>query len=182
MGLSMEKPMKPRLLILSDLWGKERANWMSYYSEPLSKSFDIQYYDCCELGDIDKFIYTEEALHKQFVNGGLDRAIARLIELEQEDTHFLAFSIGGTIAWQFALKTGKVKSLYAVSSTRLRYETEKPEGKIKLWYGEADKHAPSQDWFDQLEIDHKIVRGQGHLIYRRAQFAADVAGYLLSIT
>ena len=50
--------MKPKLIILSDLWGKEKSNWVSDYVELLKNKFEIQYYDCCDLGGIDKTDYT----------------------------------------------------------------------------------------------------------------------------
>lgn len=163
--------MKRRLLMLSDLWGKEKSGWLRHYAEALSNSFEIQYYDCCELGTVDKSDYREEALHQQFVNGGIEKAVNRLTALEKGPVHVLAFSIGGTIAWQFALKTDKVKSLYAVSSTRLRNEITKPEADIKLYYGENDPFKPSKEWFDQLQVAHEIINGKGHMVYAEPEFA-----------
>ncbi len=176
----MANPNKPKLIILSDLWGKEKSGWTSHYTKLLSQHFDIQYYDSCELAGIDKSVYTEKALHHQFVNGGIERASHKLAELVQEEVHTLAFSIGGTIAWQFGLQTGNIKSLTAISSTRLRYEKVKPETSIKLWYGEDDNYRPSKDWFDQMEIECEIISGQGHLVYREPGFAAILTGYATS--
>ncbi|GAB5526185.1 MAG: alpha/beta hydrolase [Roseivirga sp.] len=170
-----------KLIILSDLWGKEKSVWVSHYTERLNQHFDIQYYDCCELGAIDKSIYTEEALHQQFVSGGIERTVHQLTELIREETHILAFSIGGTIAWRFGLQTGNIKSLTAISSTRLRYETVKPKGRVKLYYGKDDDSAPAKSWFDQLGVDHELIKDQGHVVYRESELAAAVAEHLLSI-
>lgn len=178
----MAKSVKPKLIILSDLWGKEKSDWLSYYSRPLNQHFDIQYYDCCELAGIDKPIDTEEVLHHQFINGGIERAIRKLTELVQEETHFLAFSIGGTIAWRFGLETSNIKSLTTISSTRLRYEVAKPRGIIRLWYGKNDHYQPSKPWFEQLGVEYETVNGQGHLIYTDPGFAASIATYLLSLS
>jgi hypothetical protein len=51
--------MKPRLIILSDLWGKEKSEWVKGYIEILESEFDIKFYDCCELGEVDKGDYSE---------------------------------------------------------------------------------------------------------------------------
>lgn len=39
-----------KLILLSDLWGKEKPNWILQYTIVLEKYFDVKYYDCCELG------------------------------------------------------------------------------------------------------------------------------------
>ncbi|MEL6944602.1 MAG: hypothetical protein AAFO82_18230 [Bacteroidota bacterium] len=59
--------MKPKLLLLSDLWGREKGDWIKDYLEILQPYFDCQYYDCCELGTVDKHPYEQEHLHHQFV-------------------------------------------------------------------------------------------------------------------
>ena len=46
--------VKPRLIILSDLWGAKDNEWVSLYTDLLN-DFDIQYYDCRELGNVDTF-------------------------------------------------------------------------------------------------------------------------------
>jgi hypothetical protein len=157
--------MKPRLIILSDLWGKEKSEWVSDYIQLLKDKFGIQYYDCCELGEIDKVNYTEENLHRQFVNGGIENAVANLLKTEKNQIDILAFSIGGTIAWKSALKGLNVRRLFAVSSTRLRYEEKIPNGAIKLYYGENDSNKPSNNWFEKHSIDFQIIKNKEHEFY-----------------
>jgi hypothetical protein len=157
--------MKPRLIILSDLWGKEKSGWVSNYVSLLKDKFEIQYYDCCELGSIDKINYTEENLHSQFVNGGIEKVVENLLKAEKNQIDVLAFSIGGTIAWKATLKGLNVRQLFAVSSTRLRYENEIPNGIIKLYYGENDTNKPSNDWFGKYSIDLEIIKNKEHNFY-----------------
>ncbi|MEO8237445.1 MAG: alpha/beta hydrolase [Flavobacterium sp.] len=114
---------KPRLLILSDLFGGKNPEWVNYYVEKLKSKFEIQYYDVLELGDIDTIDSGEVNIHNQFLNGGIDKAVEVLLHQEKEKVTILGFSIGGTIAWKAALKGLKVSHLIAVSSTRLRFET-----------------------------------------------------------
>lgn len=159
--------MKPRLIVLSDLWGKEKSFWVSDYIQLLNDKFEIQHYDCCELGEIDKTNYTEENLHNQFINGGIEKAVTNLLKTEKNQIDILAFSIGGTIAWKAALMGLNVRSLFAVSSTRLRYEDEIPNGAIKLYYGENDSNKPSNDWFEKHSIDFEIIKNKEHDFYTK---------------
>jgi len=112
--------MKSRLIILSDIWGIQKLGWVKYYIDLLSSDYDIKYYDSCELGEIETNSLNENIRHRQFVNGGIEIAVNKLLELEKKECNILAFSIGGTIGWKAALSGLKIKNLYAVSSTRLR--------------------------------------------------------------
>lgn len=171
--------LKRRLLILSDLWGKEKADWVEYYQQALQHDFNIHFYDCCELADVDKSGYTQDALHKQFLNDGIEKAVEKLLTFETDKVTILAFSIGGTIAWKFAHASQKVSALYCVSSTRLRYETVKPTAKIQLWYGEYDHFRPSKDWFDQIDVDYDILKGEDHELYTKPVFAVKAIAQIL---
>jgi dienelactone hydrolase len=167
--------VKPRLIILSDLWGKQQSDWINHYVQRLEHQYDIQFYDCCELGDIDITNYTQEALHRQFVEGGIDRAVERLTQLETTELSILAFSIGGTIAWKYALKNSNVKALYCLSSTRLRYEMEKPKAFIKLWYGEQDAFKPSKAWSQSIKVDFEILQAKSHEMYHEKKTVESIS-------
>lgn len=171
--------MKPRLIILSDLWGKEKSAWVLVYIELLKDKFEIQYYDCCELGEIDKTNYTEESLHNQFINGGIEKAVENLLKTEKNQVNILAFSIGGTIAWKSALKGLNVRSLFAASSTRLRYEGETPNGSIKLYYGENDCNMPNNNWFETISIDFEIIKNKQHDFYTEKECAISICSEIL---
>lgn len=163
--------VKRRLIILSDLWGVEKAQWIKYYEENLSDDFDIQYYDCCQLGNIDKSDYTQDSLHQQFVAGGIDTAVNNLVGKEKHNITVLAFSVGGTIAWKAAMNGLKVDQLYCVSATRLRYETEKPNCPIKLYFGEKDNYKPAGQWFDNFNISFELIPEKGHDLYQEESSA-----------
>ncbi|MBF4471457.1 alpha/beta hydrolase [Flavobacterium sp. HJJ] len=171
--------MKPRLIILSDLWGKEKSNWVSFYTELLEEKFVIQYYDCCELAEIDKTEYFEENLHNQFINGGIEKAVANLLKAENNEIDILAFSIGGGIAWKAVLKGLNIRSFFAVSSTRLRYENETPKGRIKLYYGENDTNKPNNDWFQKHSIAFEIIKNKEHNFYTDKDFAIEICNEFL---
>jgi len=171
--------MKSRLIILSDLWGKEKSDWVSGYVGLLQDKFEIQYYDCCELGEIDKTNYTEENLHNQFINGGIDKAVANFLKIEKNPIDILAFSIGGTIAWKSALKGLNIRNLFAVSSTRLRYEDEIPNGAIKLYYGENDINKPNTNWFEKHSINFEIIKNKEHDFYTEKEFTNSICNEIL---
>lgn len=173
--------MKQQLIILSDLWGKEKSEWIKYYTQGLQNNFDITFYDCCELGDVDKTDYQESALHQQFVSGGIDRAVEKLIKLEQQKTHVLAFSVGGAIAWKYGLKSNTVLSLTCISSTRLRYEESKPTGQINLYFGEYDEFQPPQEWFEKMKLEHHVIPKGNHQVYSEKEFTRYLVAHLLNI-
>ncbi len=139
--------MKPRLIMLSDLWGKQKSAWISAYTKRLTKKFDVIYYDCCELGRIDISVYNQDILHSQFIKSGIETATKCLVELETEKINILAFSIGGVIAWKAGLNGLKIGNFYAVSSTRLRNETKKPDGNLKVYFGSEDNFKPQIEWY-----------------------------------
>ncbi|MBL6447712.1 hypothetical protein JMN32_15445 [Fulvivirga sp. 29W222] len=172
--------MAKRLIILSDLWGKERSGWVNNYIRYLKEGFEVQYYDCCELGGVDKSIYAEEVLHRQFVNGGVGRAVEQLLTLEKGKVSILAFSVGGTIAWKFALESDRVESLYCVSSTRLRYETIRPEGKIELYFGQNDPFIPQKRWLDKINVVYSILPDKDHQFYAEAEFSEHLSRHILN--
>ncbi|MTH14974.1 alpha/beta hydrolase [Flavobacterium sp. LC2016-01] len=157
--------MKPRLLILSDLFGGENPDGIKFYTDKLESSFDIQYYDVLKLANINASGLGETEIHSQFLNGGIERAIENLLQLEKEKVTVLGFSIGGTVAWKASLKALKTDYLFAVSSTRLRYENELPDCNIKLYFGENDLNKPNLEWFFNLNVSNKIFDNQKHQLY-----------------
>lgn len=163
--------MKPRLLLLSDLWGQQRSTWLSLYTDLLETSFDLQYYDCCVLAGLDMRDYTQEALHRQFVEGGIDRAVDVLLKKEIAPLQILAFSVGGTIAWKANLKGLPVQKLYAISATRLRYETKRPNSNICLYFGAEDLYRPDQTWLENMNLTYQIITQKGHSIYKEPAIA-----------
>ncbi|TAJ11307.1 alpha/beta hydrolase [Marinilabiliaceae bacterium JC017] len=172
--------MKPPLILLSDLWGNEKSDWLNYYQELLEPVFDLKYYDCCELGKIDKKSLNEEIIHSQFINGGIERASEKLLELEKDKVDIIAFSIGGTIAWKAGLKGLKINNLYAISSTRLRYETNKPNCTIKLHFGGKDLFKPDSTWFKNMKVPYEIKENGEHQIYREKEFSRKVCDEIIT--
>ncbi|MCM0664962.1 alpha/beta hydrolase [Flavobacterium tyrosinilyticum] len=160
---------KPRLLLLSDLFGGN-PKWVEYYIKILEVKYDIQYYDVLELAQMNS-INTEVKIHNQFLNGGLEKAVVNLLAFEKEKVAVLGFSIGGTIAWKASLKGLKITEFVAVSSTRLRFETEMPNCKVKLYYGEKDLNKPNEEWFLDLKISNQTIENRDHLLYKEKEIA-----------
>ena len=172
--------MKPRLVVLSDLFGKQEIDWFQEYEKLLSGQFEIVFYDSCELAGIHEKDGSEQVLHQQFVSGGIDKAVDQLLILEKKPVYLLAFSIGGTIAWKASLKGFKAIKLVATSSTRLRYEIQKPVTLIELWYGEQDFYKPSTQWIQEIELTNvKILEGVSHTMYKEPEIIEQICKSIL---
>lgn len=172
--------MKPQLLILSDLWGAQKATYLPHYTSLLQSKYKVEFLDCCEIGQIDISDYQQENLHQQFISEGIDSAVNHLLKNYQKEVDVLAFSIGGTIAWKASLAGLKVRNLWAISATRLRYETEKPNSQISLFYGSLDKYRPDEKWFKNLDIQNfTIFEKEGHNLYQKKEQIANVCKILL---
>lgn len=171
--------MKPRLLILSDLWGLSRCTWITHYVELLSTAFSIQLYDSCALANVAVAGGEEAAIHSAFVQGGIDVAADNLLELEPGKVDVLAFSVGGTIAWEAALKGMHIGPLYTVASTRLRLKTAKPDCKIQLYYGADDPNQPQASWYEHLKLDPPLMVRGGHAFYADIDSATRICDAIL---
>lgn len=163
--------MKNRLIILSDIWGAKDVSWVSLYVDMLSNDFKVTFYSSCELAEMSKKDLSEVERHNFFLNGGVEKAVKNLIELEKGELTVLAFSIGGTIAWKACLKGLNFERLYAVSATRLRYETEKPKGEIALFYGGKDIYKPNDNWLKNMKVSYNIILQKTHEMYKEEEFA-----------
>lgn len=160
-----------KLIILSDLYGNQDTNWLHSYLHILKDKFEIQFYDCCELGNIDIKLNDVSQIHNQFINGGIDKAVNKLLSLEKEEVSILGFSIGGLIGWKAALLGLNTNYFCSISSTRLRYETQKPNVKFDLFFAENDPFNPNEEWFEKMKIKRNVVLNETHDFYKKQAFA-----------
>lgn len=172
--------MSSKLIIISDLFGFDDSTWIGNYLEFLESYFEISCYDSCKLAGIDQDELTQDELHSQFINGGIDKAVEELLKSEPTEIDVLAFSIGGTIAWKAALRGLKIKNLYAISSTRLRYENQKPNCSIHLLFGENDLFKPEKSWFKNLNMESNILKDETHKLYKNEEFTAHLCKRIIS--
>lgn len=166
---------KQRLIILSDLWGTEKSYWTAYYIAILKDYYDIKYYDSRVLAEIANTGFCEKSLHDKFIHGGVEKAVSNLLLEEKDSSTILGFSIGGYIAWKACNSGLNSKKLIAVSSTRLRYETEMPSMNIELIYGEEDAYKPNTTWFDKINLNPIIYNKLGHDLYKEKEVAKSIA-------
>lgn len=171
-----------KLIILSDLWGRRKSNWLQQYVSILENHFEIVFYDSCELAEIDLSDYSEEKIHQAFTNGGIERAVEALLDKEKGNIDVLGFSIGGLIAWKATLNGLNTRSLTAISSTRLRYEERCPDCTINLFYAENDNYKPAEDWFRKLNLEMNIYKDEGHEFYSNKEIAAEVSYHIINTT
>ncbi|PRX57776.1 hypothetical protein [Flagellimonas meridianipacifica] len=171
--------MAEKLVVISDMWGVKKGMWITSYFGYLQQYFDIVFYDAQQLGNLDVTVSTEENIHNAFVQGGIDTAVAHLLKKESQPSHYLAFSTGGTIAWKAALRGLPMKSLTAVSPTRIRFEEEKPNIPTRLMFGECDEFKPGLKWANHLGANLEIVSGFGHDLYSDEKIISDISLGLL---
>ncbi len=157
---------KKELVILSDLWGSKQSEWLALFKALLSPKFDITFFDACKLGAVDTSLYSEDHLHRQFVDFGIETAVNNLLKLTHSPKIYIGCSIGGTIAWQAALKGLPVERLITISSTRLRKETTKPDCQMQLYFGKDDPYQPSLSWYKRMSIENFQILDGGHNIYK----------------
>ena len=172
----MRQP-KRKLILVSDIHGLKKSEWLKNYIEVFEPEFEVVHYCSLELANINPY-QTKEEIHVQFVNGGLETAAQNLMKQETESVTIVAFSIGGVIAWKAALLGLPVDCLYAVSSTRLRKETQKPEGELKLIFGAEDAHQPDETWYQNMEIIPRILDDEGHDLYQKPDFIKQFASQI----
>lgn len=175
----MTPPLRPTLLVISDLWGARNADWLAHYRAELDAFFQVEFIDSIALAALDTTDYSERTLHQQFVNGGIERAAGKLAQQHREAVTILAFSVGGTIAWQAALNGLKINHLFAISATRLRYETAKPSGQIHLSYGALDPNKPAAKWAVEHQLELELVADANHDCYQIAEVARNVCAAIL---
>ena len=147
------------------MWGAKKGLWITSYLGYLQQYYDITYYDIQQLANLDVRVHTAENVHRAFVEEGIDTAVAHILKREAEPAHYLGFSIGGTIAWKAGLKGLPMKSLYTVSSTRVRAEEAKPECKTVALFGDQDMYRPKLDWHQKVGVKPDLIEGFGHTMY-----------------
>lgn len=170
--------LKPKLIILTDLWGLKNSSWLDQYKELLESDFDLKIYDSCKLAEIENNDFNEKQLHSYFINQGINTAVENLISLEKGNVHILGFSIGGTIAWKAGLNGLNIINLFAISSTRLRYETVKPDCKIILIFGEKDSFIPDNKWSENLNLELEIIKDGKHDSYKNEKIINSVCSLI----
>lgn len=157
--------MAKRLVILSDMWGIKKGMWITSYLAYLQPYFDIVFYDCRQLANIDVPQNTRENIYNAFIEGGMDLAVRHLLKKETEAAHYLTFCAGGTIAFDAALKGLPAESIYAVSPIDIGTFTEVPECPVTLVFGDQDSDIPHYLWADALGIKMNRIEKYGHELY-----------------
>lgn len=171
--------MKPDLLILSDLWGFEKSDWVHYYVSLLQLHFNVSLLDSCKLGGINHNNTTESEIHTQFLEFGIKNAVNTIVKIKSNTLNVLAFSVGGTITWEAALEGLGIQNMYLISSTRLRYKIDKPKGNIHLLYGEDDIYKPSIEWFQKMKLAQNFVPNAKHELYKEKDIATTICKNIL---
>lgn len=160
-----------QLIVVSDIHGWEGSNWHHRIKDLWEKKFDVNFLDSLELASLEKEKNREkEHIHQKFLNGGIDKAADKLISHTNKAAIVLGFSIGGLIAWKAAVRSNCFQHLIAISSTRLRFETQKPKLDLDLYFGENDPYKPDEVWFRTMKTSPHIIPNEGHDFYTLPNF------------
>lgn len=173
--------MAERLVVVSDMWGSKNGLWITSYLGYLQQYFNIEFYDSRELAQLGGNIATSEETYAAFVNGGMDTAVSRLLASETEESHYLTFCAGGTIAWHAALKGLPMKSLYAVSPIELQEQVQAPKCPVTILYGTSDKKIPPAEWVVQTRTVVETIPNFGHELYSDEKIIRKVCMDLLEL-
>lgn len=165
--------MKRKLWILSDINTKSNEKWINNYINLLNTDFDVSYFNIRDLADIPLDKADIEAVHQDFLAFGIDKTVSYLLTQNTTPDILLGFSLGGTIAWKYALKKN-ISYLFAISSTRLRYENQVPNSEIYLELGELDVYKPRIDWFKNKTFNYNIRANSEHEFYKETGYIQEL--------
>jgi len=155
-----------KLIIISDLWGGTNPTYLKQYRFHLAQHYKVKYYDACALAMINKSDLTANSIHQQFINGGIELVVEKLLKLEKETVNILGLSIGGTIGWKAIEKGIKCEYFLGISATRLRYTQIKIACPFHLIYGNLDPYKPNQNWFEKIDPSYTVLENQTHDFYK----------------
>lgn len=161
---------KEKLIVLSDLWGFRDSPWLINYQAGLDDFYKLSYWDVCQIAGLPTTPTSQEERHQFFIHEGIDTVVAYCHQQIKEPVNILAFSIGGTIAWRAGLAGVPIKKLYAVSATRLRYETQCPPFPIQLIYGDQDEYRPDNSWLQFSKTNYSILKQTSHQVYKQKEY------------
>ncbi len=151
------------LLIIPDIFNFPPAQ--SPFLSQITKGQDYSYKSLPEL--LGEPELSGEALHHSlFYQGGLTRAVSALHSLGAYGFKGLGFSTGGTVLWAAAKNHPLLKSLLCISSTRLRFENERPAIPVQLYWGAHDPHRPNSLWNKTYADYYEVLPNAEHAFYR----------------
>ena len=149
-----------KVLVLSDI-----NAWPTFKDFQIIKpQGSIEFKNILELADTPNHFSSIDQRHQYLVEEGINKAVKKLLPMSEFDMVF-GFSVGGTIAWKACVEGMSCNKLVCVSSTRLRYEINRPKVLVKLIFGENDEYKPKLEWFDRMKLDRELYPNGGHEFY-----------------
>jgi len=170
--------MAEKLVVISDKWGAKKGFWIASYFGYLQQYYDIVFYDCQQLGNVDVSIFSEENIDKAFEEG-MERAVANLIKKETKPAHYLAFGTGASVAYWALLRGLPTKSVTAISAIGIDDEKIMVPADVQLIHGECDTRKPGLKWAKRVGADLRIVPNFGHTLYTDEKIISEVSLELL---
>ena len=145
----------------------------------MQQHFDIVFYDIQQLSNIDFVALTSDDKCQQFIQEGLETAVAHLLKKESIPSHYLTFCSGGTIAWHAGLKGLPMKSLFAIAPKGLNTVEGKLSCTTNLVFGEYHKGIPSDEWIQQMDVSSEVIPNFGEGLYSDEVIIQKVSLFLL---
>ena len=108
----------------------------------------------------------KDQIHNQFVQFGIQRGAQYLLNQHQDTKKIIGCSVGGVIAWNAAIQGLKLDLLVTISSTRLRYQTHRPDCQIFNFFGKDDLYRPDTNWMNEIGKHSSEVMDGDHFIYK----------------
>ncbi|MEM8907662.1 MAG: hypothetical protein AAGD05_07430, partial [Bacteroidota bacterium] len=158
--------MNQEVVLLSDLWGSKKSEWVNHYRDHLTGVAAFKFYDSCALGGINMVPDEKDHIHRQFVDFGIQNAARQLLHLEKQAKTYIGCSVGGVIVWRAGLLGLPIQQLILISSTRLRKEKDKPLCPITIYFGELDSYQPDLHWYQKMGLQNEIIPKGSHEIYK----------------
>jgi len=140
--------------------------------EKLSETYEVRCFSVLVLANLKKSNFdSKEQIHNELISkGGIQTAVQNLLKAVNCKIDLaVGFSIGGFVLWKAALGKLKAINLYCISSTRLRYEIQKPNCYTKAIFGAKDVYVPTKMWFQKLKIEYQIIENEGHEFYKKEE-------------
>ena len=156
-----------KIVIISDINGLNSDGCFHIYQKIFEHNgWEIVLYDSKIIAGIDQKITDKELIHKQFMDFGIENSINFLVKNHPiNDSYYLGFSIGGYILYEAAKKGLSAKGFYCISSTRLRFQTDKLEIPSKIIFGELDMYRPGDEKLCVIADSYEVISGKNHEFY-----------------
>lgn len=160
-----------KLLILSDIYGGPKEGAMlegllsgGPYSGPIATFEDVTFLDLATVSG-SAGTTGDQLHHHLYENGGFEIASNALQGAQFRDYIGLGYSAGGSVLWNAVASGLGLRSLYCVSSTRLREVSKPLPIPVHCYFGSNDDNRPTDSWGEKLPASMTVFCQLNHGFY-----------------